>query len=488
MAKLSSKFTLILLVLILVGVFLRFYKLHTLTTYLTDQAIELSDTLSISRGDLKFVGIKTSISEARNGAVMYYLLLPFLYIFKFNPIAGGVLQGLLSVATIPLAYVIGKKARNELTGIIASGVIALSPLLVLYSRQTQLAYYPLFFSAAILLLLVNLLGKYQVKVAILLGLMLGFSLQIHYLTFTLTVLSFLSIVLFSKQSKKCLPILFAGFVAGLAPILLFELKNNFFNTRMFLKYFVDHAPVESRVNSLDYFQVLLSKLIGGNQPVLGLIVFLIAILLLLYRLKSKFTLTEKILLLHLGISLIVVFIFSGNLVAHYLLPSFVSLIVLLASSLVYSLEKYPKLVLPVALVGIYLIIVNFPAYRLSATNGADMSPGWNLEGVEKSAQIIVDDVGQNPYNVAMIVDAQNQAYPLRYLLDVAKKPPLSVENYDKATYLYAVIVPNLNLDSALDTIYELNSFGGRTIENKWEIQNGYKLYKFSKNKIVDNGL
>ena len=78
-----------LLFILILGSFLRFYRIRHLSTFLTDQAIELAGSRQILKGKLTLIGIKTSISEVRNGAVMYYLLAPFLYFFKYDPIAGG---------------------------------------------------------------------------------------------------------------------------------------------------------------------------------------------------------------------------------------------------------------------------------------------------------------------------------------------------------------------------------------------------------------
>jgi len=65
--------TLILFIaIILIAASLRLYRINQLGTFLADQAIELEGTYQILQGKFTLIGIKTSVSEIRNGAVMYY--------------------------------------------------------------------------------------------------------------------------------------------------------------------------------------------------------------------------------------------------------------------------------------------------------------------------------------------------------------------------------------------------------------------------------
>ena len=484
MAVKSYQWQRILLGLIIVGAFLRFFRVGTLGTFLSDQAIELLDTLAISRGDIKLIGIKTSIAEVRNGAVMYYLLLPFLVIFKYHPLAGSVLQGLLSTATIPLAYLIGTKARDQTSGILSAAIVALSPLLVEYSRQTMLAYYPLFFASLAFLLLIKLLEKFTPIKAFSLGFIQGFLLQVSYLTFTLIPLSFLSIALLAKEKgrRKFYLTTVAGLIVGFSPMIVFELTHQFFNTQMLISYFNSAPTVSGRISALSYFPQVFSLLFNNAHVTLGWGIFLTFIAILLIRFKNRnYSLPEKAAIIHLIITAVVLLAFRGVLWYHYALTAFVPLIVLLASSFVWLTHRYSRLKWPVYLAAAGLVLTSIPSYRLFADHGAHMSPGWSLKGVERAAQIITSDVTTDKFNVAIIVDAQNQGYPLRYFLEVADKRPLGVAQYDQAETLYVIKEPGFDLQSAQKNIYELNAFGKLTQVNQWHLQNGYYLTKFEKN-------
>lgn len=213
----------ILVVIILLAFALRFYHWSNLSVFKSDQVIELSGAGDILHGKFTLIGIKTSISEVRNGAVMYYLLAPLVWLFAGDPLAGAVLQTGLQIGAMLLTYLTLAKTSVR-AGLLASLLLALWPLLIGYSRQTQLAFYPLFFYA----LLFYLFSKKAPP--LILGLLAGVMLQIHYssliaIVFCLVFLHFLP--------KKVAAWGF-GLLIGFSPLIFFELRHDFFNLHALL--------------------------------------------------------------------------------------------------------------------------------------------------------------------------------------------------------------------------------------------------------------
>lgn len=489
----NKKNLIILLIslIIILGGFLRFYKIRKLGTFHSDQAIELLHTLEILRGKPRLIGIKTSISEVRNGAVMYYLLIPFLLIFNYDPVAGGVLQSLLSLATIPLVFTLGKKIRGNLTGILASFLVAISPLLVSYSRQTLLAFYPLFFSALILFVFSSILEKFNFKKTLFLGFLLGFVLQIHYSTATFLLLTLITAPLFlpKKRLVSFFVFLITGFLVGFSPLLLFELRHKFFNSKMALLYLQkEKSLVFDKQYLLSFWPGVLGKLLFANQTLLGLLALIIIALASLGRLKrdDKFSLIEKLCFLQILINFIILFLFSLShdpFRAQKAINAFVPLILLLSSSLVILIKKFfhrwQKKILATICLGLFLL--NFPSFRLKENHGEFMSKGWNLPRTKKAAEIIITDLDNKNFNVAMLVDGETQGLPLRYFLEVARKKPLGVEKYGEAEVLYVVKAPEVELFKI--NVWELTAFAPFKILRKWHLQDSFFLYRLEKSVV-----
>ena len=81
----------------------------------------------------------------------------------------------------------------------------------------------------------------------------------------------------------------------------------------------------------------------------------------------------------------------------------------------------------------------------------------------------------------MVVDAQNQGLPLRYFLENMQKEPLPFTDYGNADLLYVLAEPEIDLKKI--KIWEIESFGNFKIDKSWPIQNGFLLYRLSKNNV-----
>lgn len=476
-----------LVVLVCLGALLRLYRMRELGTFRGDQAIELTATAGILKGKLTLIGIKTSISEVRNGAVMYYVMAPYLYFFHFDPIAGGVVQSVLSLSAVVVGYYIGKRYISLKTGFFTGFVLATSALLVRFSRQTLLAFYPLFFCSLSLLFIGFISKKFSRKACLFLGILSGYMLQVHFSTVSVIWCVLLTPLFFLRKKywKSFYAYIFLGFTIGFLPMIAFDLRHDFFTTRMFISYLA-HPPdtVSGHLNIIFYWQDTVAKLLfGGNITLAN--VFIVSFFLLLMLFWKHMKSFEKICTLQIVVTVIFTALFVHEYGPHYAIPSFIPLILLTGSLLerftntVRVKRTYLNFVITVGSIGFF--ILQYPAYGFNDNHGWSMKEGWNLQGIEKSARLIAGDVKTIRYNVAMVVDAENQGLPLRYFLDVWGKPPLPVDTYDKIENLYVVVEPGTNIDAL--TMWEITSFGAHVIEKQWPIQNGFFLYRLGKKQV-----
>lgn len=473
----------ILIIILTIGIYLRFYRINQLSTFLADQAIELAGARQILEGKYTLIGIKTSNSELHNGAVMYYILAPFLLVFKNHPLAGGVLQSILSILTIFAIFYIGRKFYNNNVGVIASFFIAASGLLVKFSRQTMLANYPLFFSAAFLLCLILFLKSKKSKTGlnIIIGILCGFMLQIHYSTIALLISALIFPFLFLKK-KNILNYffkLFFGFILGFMPMLVFEIRHQFFNTQMFFKLINSGTSLNTSFNLFVYWLKSLGAFFWGEYVILSLSVIGIVIWYIV-RNRKKLSVLEKFSLSQIASTFIFTLIFVRENVPHYIINSIVGFaiiyaIVIYKISIQFLPRKNNYFLIFCCLL---FLLINFKSYGLNDNHGWTMTKGWSLPQTEAAAKIIAGDCEGN-FNVAMAVDYQNQGIPLRYFLANYKKFPLPETDYGNARFLYLVVQPNLEL-SQLRGMWEFDSFGDYNVAKIWKLDYGYLLYKLDK--------
>src|SRR3972149_6446599 len=91
-----------------VGAFMRFYKIREYLTFLGDEG---RDVLVVKRllldGKFTLLGPITSVGSIYMGPVYYYLMAPFLYLWRFDPVGPAVMGVLFSLATIYIIYRLG---------------------------------------------------------------------------------------------------------------------------------------------------------------------------------------------------------------------------------------------------------------------------------------------------------------------------------------------------------------------------------------------
>lgn len=204
-------------------------------TFRGDQGIELDQTAEILEGRLRLIGIKTSISEVRNGAIAYYFLAPLLAILHGSPVAGSVLQSIQIIGSAILVFWYLRKKKYYRESWAALVILLFSYPLVLFSRQTLLAYYPLFFFTAIFITTLETAENYKPVLVLLTGFLIGLAMQIHYSAISAAIYLLFFGLTSIKRKLNFFVVLFLGFIFGFLPMIIFELRHDFFNLKMLLK-------------------------------------------------------------------------------------------------------------------------------------------------------------------------------------------------------------------------------------------------------------
>jgi hypothetical protein len=221
----SRKFWILLIIIL--GIFLRFYNLNSSVTFFADQAwFLLSARDSVLSGHLPLLGITSSITWLHQGPLWTYFLIPLLLFFKFTPLAPGYFTAFLGTITIPITYYLGALLFNRRTGFLSALIFAVSNIVVI---QNRIAYHTSLIPTLTVIFLLLLL-KRRLFLA---GLFLGLVYQLHLLSlvFWLPVFYYLY--------RRDYP--FAKFITGLSlgilPFLLSGPVQAFGVVFWFLKFF-----------------------------------------------------------------------------------------------------------------------------------------------------------------------------------------------------------------------------------------------------------
>ena len=235
-----------LLLVVIIGGLLRFYRLSDMATFGGDQGVDYQNVARmIVEKRLSLLGPVTHVGVFL-GPLYYYLLIPFFLIFKFDPIAAPVMFAIFGTATVGLVYILAKLLlRPGLAGqgpafvdtfaFFTALLYAVSPVILESSRAPSQPHLIPFFATLLLISLIRIVrktGKWWDWALI--GISLASVIQFHFLAFPVWIFT-VAVLAFSKAGKGLALQAGPGLIcfpdsSGCSPFvswLLFELRHNF---------------------------------------------------------------------------------------------------------------------------------------------------------------------------------------------------------------------------------------------------------------------
>lgn len=456
-----------------IGAFLRLYRLEASLQFLGDQgrdALILRNLLV--NHDLPFIGPVTSVGGFFLGPLYYYLMAPFLWLFKFNPVGPAVATAVLGIATIPLLYWVTKKLFSRRVGLWAAGLYALAYIPI---SETRSAWNPNPMPLAALGIIYGFyLANYKNKPKglLLAAASLGVALQLHYMIVFLAPFILWQLFLARRHIRELVPAALIFLLLNL-PLFLFEIKNNWLNVRGLLEFLGKH-----QYGSLDWWQII-KNTVGRSEQAIGMVlgfgrdfnvlrtwVTRVFLLLLLAFFKQV-----RFLGIYLLATIAMLAVYQENIYPHYLGFLFPAVVILMAA----ILSRLPQPFLPA-------FMLLFLVYNLPQINSLLRQNG-NLKSVRTTAQFIKNDIDQHGYqnyNLALLDGTRDYpAHSFRYFLEVFGGQPLSQAEYPQTQVLY-IISPYPQANVLAEQIWEIKSVKPAVLTSTWEFATSENIYKIEK--------
>jgi 4-amino-4-deoxy-L-arabinose transferase-like glycosyltransferase len=444
----------ILIIILAVAAFYRLYRIKDYMVFLGDEGRDVLVVYQILHGNLTLLGPTASVGGFFLGPIYYYFMVPFLWLFNYDPVGPAFMVALFGIATVWLVYKIGKEFFGASVGLIAAILYAISPLVVTYSRSSWNPNLMPFFSILALYIAYKAMEKKSVELLILLGFIFGILMQLHYLSLFLGVIIFAYILLFQfvylknnvffEAIRKYLFILL-GFIVGWSPFLAFEIRHKFLNSVSIFN-FIFHsgdAGSGSHVFSIinDVFFRIFGRLVA-NFPVLesvsvwpklgisfwsfftlalGLVSsgFLIYKCLKEYKLHSsdfaKYSLIALWLIIGVGL-----FGFYKKSIYDYYFGFMFPLPFLIVG--IFLKNIWTNRIGKVLSVLIFLTLVLLNSLTLPFTDPANRQ----LAQMEEIARVVVEKTENKPYNFALIAGG-NSDYAYRYFFTLWHEEPTTIQ-------------------------------------------------------------
>src|SRR3989338_7883218 len=277
--------------IVLVGIFLRFYKLEGFVTFLGDQgrdAIIVKRIITLEH--FPAIGPPTSVGQVYLGPFYYYFIAPWLLLSNFNPIGLAVGVAFFSSLYLLINYLIVKELFDKKIALISTILLSFSSVLIDFSRFSwNPNLLPLFTLLTIYFVIKSLRTNKWYYFA-LSGTFLSFAIVLHYLALFLippiAILYLLSLRFLKQLISQSLNVLISAsaFLFFSFPLIIFDLRHNFLNSKLFLALFQSSGTsFLTKINSFFdsfYFLNFYSFNINLNKFFVYLLLFFLFIILL----------------------------------------------------------------------------------------------------------------------------------------------------------------------------------------------------------------
>jgi 4-amino-4-deoxy-L-arabinose transferase-like glycosyltransferase len=488
---------LILVSILIIASFFRFYNLAGYMTFLGDEG---RDALIIKKllteGDVPFIGAPTSVGNIYLGPFYYYMMALPMLLFWLNPVAAAAQVALIGVITVGLIYYLSRSWFSREAAIVASFLYAISPINIIYSKSSWNPNPAPFFT---LLAVLGIYKAHQTKNFwwfILTGFALGAVIQMHYLALILLPVFFILWLIELKRNYfdklKIKHLLSGTFLALLVffilifPLILFDFKHYFLNTRAMMELFTGSDSVET--NLIARFSrvipIYLNSLIGdymsiGNYYVKWLIglLTLTPLLINIFNIYKKryFNWVYLLLGIWLVIGLMGLSLYKGEIYSHYLgfLNPTAFILIGAMTSLIWSYRS--KVVWLIS--GIWIIVLLWLVGVNLQKNPLQNPPNNQLVRTQQIAKFVIDKTEKRPFNFALIAE-NNYDAAYQFYLEVYGYKPKRVP-FEKTDQLL-IVCEDKSCQPINHPKQEIADFGYAKISEQYDIE-GVKVFKLIPN-------
>ena len=415
-----------------------------------------------------------------------------LLLANFSPVGPAVQIAVLGVITVFFIWFVGREWFGKITGLVASGLYAISPTAIVFSKSSWNPNIMPFFALLSIYSVWRIWNKKQFNWLIVLGISYAFVLQSHYLGLFLAPTLFLFWLLtykdlrLSKNSKEDLKLFIRKSLLGIlvilglmSPLLIFDIRHNWTNFLAIKTMLTSGADIGfslasslSGVSSVSF--MLISSLLSVKNIYLGAATFAFIFIFLIWMIKTKKIKGAFALVFFWLIMGLVGFSFYKKPVFdHYF--EFLFPVPFLIIGVMAQYAKKSKAWF--FAFGIYfLVLVGFSVFKSPVFS----NPTYQMQRAISVAKVIQEKANGERFNIATISDLNNRDVYQYFLIlwgeKVVDTDPSSLE-FTVTDQLFVVCeLPEEKCDPVHNPSAWITSFGWTKIEDQWDVWGG-TLYK-----------
>ena len=479
--------------LVLLGSFLRLYRLRETLQFLGDQG---RDALIVRNMLINhhpaLIGPVTSVGNMYLGPFYYYFMLFPLMLSYPDPSGPAFAVALVGIATLVLLFKLGKQVVGERATLIATALYAVAPLVIQNVRYSWNPNIVPFFS---LLFFYHLFGAYKGKNSqwAWVGLWFSILVQLHYITLILGMFAGLlwiyRLVVQAQQksvSKSFVvsTLLAIGiFIISLAPLFVFDIRHEYLNSKAFVAFFTGSGEHFQFISAIKKIVVSIVNLWVRNilglfllfptgVAKLGVFVGFAGLIAWIFSEKNrKYMLGENFLLSIFLFSGVVLSLYKSTIYDHYL--GFLYPLGALLLGVILSHIWHMRAGRTVAGISVFVLVLMSLLHTPFKEN-----LGYNIDMMRRTSDAIQSHLlpGET-YDILLFSDTHDyQGMNYRYFLSTGKNMPAPEEKIHEFKTLF--VLDEQNHEHVLDTPqYKIAMWPNRAVIDRFDISGGPKVYE-----------
>ncbi|OGE19666.1 hypothetical protein A3D83_02175 [Candidatus Daviesbacteria bacterium RIFCSPHIGHO2_02_FULL_41_10] len=229
----------ILSIILIIAASLRLYQLSNNYNYYGDSARDLLEIRNwFTSGQIPLKGPLTSMGTFHLGPFYYYLIAPFVFIFRNDPIGPVYFEVIDSLLLVTIGFLFLYKSVNFSTAFIFSFLITLSPLAILLSRGSWNPHPQFLVTLLLVFSFIQFVKTNSLRFIFISAFLTGIGIQLHY-TFLANFFSLILLILLFKRNRlnyKLWLLFILGFFLPLLPFFVGQALNNFIDVRLAIDF------------------------------------------------------------------------------------------------------------------------------------------------------------------------------------------------------------------------------------------------------------
>lgn len=469
-----------LILITIIGVFLRFYKLDAFVTFLGDQgrdAIIMKRMVTLEH--LPAVGAPSSIGHVFLGPFYYYFIAPWLLLTAFNPIGPAIGVAVFSSLFIVIAYFITQDLfKRKMVSLMMATFITFSYIHIWFSRFSWNPNLLPLFSLLGIYALIKALQKRRTAYFFISGLLFAFCIQLHYVALAsgLSVLLCLGYYGYRHKNEfglvvKHISAIVLGFITGISPLIAFDLRHDFINSKSFIRLFTDNDVAASSRGVMEIIQTFASFNAHAFQlsVPLSIHILILGVLIMAIPYLMKKGENTRYILLFFWLTLIITSFFTGNKHQHYfgfLYPLYYLIWVLCIDGIIAQKKTWLA-----ACIVILFILIQAPHYPFLRGTGS-----YQIKRAERVAGEIQKHVTNESYYLTSLPESVGDSTE-RYFLELWGKRSLEKYTTEKAEELFVICEEECNPIG--NGQWDIAYFAPRELVGTWQVDN-VTIYKLKR--------